>query len=97
MSLLVVGSVALDSVKTPHGEAKEVLGGSAIYFAFGASFFTAVRLVSVVGEDFPEEHLKLLTTRNVDANGLLSQPGGRTFRWSGAYDASMNQRETLSL
>ena len=87
----------MDSVKTPHGEAKEVLGGSAIYFAFGASFFTSVRLVSVVGEDFPQEHRTLLGTRNIDANELLTQPGGRTFRWSGAYDASMNSRETLSL
>ena len=86
----------MDSVKTPFGEVREVLGGSAVYFSFAASFFGPVRLVSVVGEDFPEEHLRLLETRAIDAVGLERRPG-RTFRWSGEYGTSLNDRETLSL
>ena len=96
MSLLVVGSMALDSVKTPFGEVSEVLGGSAVYFSYAASFFGPVRLVSVVGDDFPESHIAALKTRNIDTDGLIRQ-AGRTFRWSGVYDASMNERETLSV
>lgn len=96
MSLLVVGSVALDTVQTPYGEATEVLGGSAVYFSFAASFFTPVRLMSVVGEDFPHEHVELLVSRKIDASGLLPVPG-RTFRWSGRYAGAMNAAETLSV
>jgi sugar/nucleoside kinase (ribokinase family) len=92
--LLVVGSVALDSVETPFGKVQEVLGGSATFFSYSASFFTPVRLVATVGEDFPEEHLKLLRDRGVDVRGLQVAPG-RTFRWTGAYGYDLNEAKTL--
>ena len=76
--LLVVGSVALDSVETPFGKVREVLGGSATYFSYSASFFTQVRLVATVGEDFPDAHLRLLEDRGVDTAGLQTS-AGRTF------------------
>lgn len=92
--LLVVGSVALDSVETPFGKVQEVLGGSATYFSYSASFFTQVRLVAAVGEDFPEAHLRLLQDRGVDTGGL--QPSkGRTFRWIGQYGYDLNEAKTL--
>jgi sugar/nucleoside kinase (ribokinase family) len=94
MSLLVVGSVALDSVETPFGRREDVLGGSATYFSTCASFFGPVRLVAVVGEDFPEEHLAFLRGRGVDLGGLARAPG-RTFRWSGRYEFDLNQAHTL--
>ena len=92
--LLVVGSVALDSVETPFGKVQEVLGGSATFFSYSASFFTPVRLVATVGEDFPEEHLKLLRDRGVNVRGLQVTPG-RTFRWTGAYGYDLNEAKTL--
>jgi sugar/nucleoside kinase (ribokinase family) len=92
--LLVVGSVALDSVETPFGKVQEVLGGSATFFSYSASFFTPVRLVATVGEDFPEEHMKLLRDRGVDIRGLQVAPG-RTFRWAGAYSYDLNEAKTL--
>jgi sugar/nucleoside kinase (ribokinase family) len=94
MSLLVVGSLALDSVETPFGHEQEVLGGSATYFATAASFFAPVRLVGVVGEDFPEEHLRFLRARGVDLTGLVRKPG-RTFRWKGRYTHQLNEAQTL--
>ena len=94
MSLLVVGSVAFDSVKTPFGEAKEVLGGSATYFSTAASYFTEVKLVAVVGEDFPEPHLEFLRKRGIDFEGLERRPG-RTFRWQGEYGYQLNEAKTL--
>src|SRR3989304_1012839 len=94
MSILVVGSVAFDTVTTPFGKATEVLGGSATYFAAAASFFTDVRLVAVVGEDFPEEYLDFLQKRNVDLRGLQRAPG-RTFRWVGEYGFDLNEARTL--
>ncbi len=94
MSILVVGSVAFDTVTTPFGKATEVLGGSATYFAAAASFFTDVRLVAVVGEDFPEEHLAFLQKRNVDLRGLRRAPG-KTFRWVGEYGFDLNEARTL--
>ncbi len=94
MSLLVVGSVAFDSVKTPFGEADEVLGGSATYFATSASYFTDVRMVAVVGEDFPETHLQFLKERGINADGVERQPG-RTFRWRGEYGFHLNEAKTL--
>ena len=94
MALLAVGSVALDSVETPFGSRREVLGGSATYFSTCASFFGPVRLVAVVGEDFPEEHLLFLRSRGVDLAGLARRPG-RTFRWSGRYEFDLNQAHTL--
>ncbi|MFQ5897101.1 MAG: PfkB family carbohydrate kinase [Candidatus Methylomirabilia bacterium] len=92
--LLVVGSVALDSVTTPFGHATEVLGGSATYFSVAASFFTTVRLVATVGEDFPGEHLVQLRDRGVDLSDLqVSQ--GKTFRWVGEYGYDLNEARTL--
>ncbi len=92
--LLVVGSVALDSVETPFGKVTDVLGGAATYFSYSASFFTRVRLVATVGEDFPPEHLTLLREREVDLGGLQQRPG-RTFRWKGAYGYDLNEAKTL--
>jgi sugar/nucleoside kinase (ribokinase family) len=94
MSLLIVGSVALDSVKTPFGEAEEVLGGSATYGALAASYFTDVALVAVVGEDFPEAHREFLRRRRINLDGLQTQPG-RTFRWKGEYGFQLNEAKTL--
>ena len=92
--LLVVGSVALDSVRTPFGEASEVLGGSAAYFATAASYFTTVDLIAVVGEDFPAQHLKFLKSRGIDLTGL-EQRKGDTFRWKGEYSYQLNEARTL--
>jgi sugar/nucleoside kinase (ribokinase family) len=97
MSLLVVGSIALDSVETPFGTVDNALGGSATYFAYAASFFTPVRLVGVVGEDFPNEHKALLESRGVDTSGLVVQKGGATFRWRGRYEGDMNMAETMEV
>lgn len=94
MSLLVVGSVAFDSVETPFGKAEEVLGGSATYFSTSASYFTDVKLVAVVGDDFPEEHVNFLKSREIDVNGL-QKSSGKTFRWKGRYDFDLNQAHTL--
>jgi sugar/nucleoside kinase (ribokinase family) len=94
MSLLVVGSVALDDIEAPAGSAKSVLGGAASYFGVAASFFTPVRIVAVVGDDFPEEHVAFLAARGLDLAGLQRVPG-RTFRWGGRYRESLNERDTL--
>jgi sugar/nucleoside kinase (ribokinase family) len=93
-NLLVVGSVAFDSVSTPFGEASNVLGGSATYFSTSASFFTDVNLIAVVGEDFPEEHLEFLRSRGIDLEGLEHRPG-KTFRWKGEYSYQLNEAHTL--
>ena len=92
--LLVVGSVALDTVRTPFGEVSEVLGGSATYFSTAASFFTPVDLIAVVGEDFPEEHVAFLKSRRIDLAGL-ERKSGQTFRWQGEYTHHMNEAHTL--
>jgi sugar/nucleoside kinase (ribokinase family) len=94
MSILVVGSVALDHVETPFGSAKDSLGGSAIYFSAAASYFAPVRVVGVVGDDFPHDKLEFLHKRKVDFQGLETQPG-KTFRWGGRYDFDLNSRTTL--
>lgn len=94
MSILVVGSVAFDSVETPFGREEDVLGGSATYFSTSASFFTDVALVAVVGRDFPAEHLEFLRSRNVDLAGL-QQVEGSTFRWKGRYGFDLNEAQTL--
>jgi sugar/nucleoside kinase (ribokinase family) len=94
MSLLVVGSVALDSVETPFGKRDDVLGGSATYFAAAASLLTKVSVVGVVGEDFPLEQLDFLRRRGVDLDGL-SAVRGKTFRWRGRYGFDLNAAETL--
>ena len=95
MSILVVGSVAFDTVETPAGRVEEVLGGSASYFSAAASFFAPVSLVAVVGDDFSPEHAALFEERQVDLSGLARVPG-RTFRWSGVYGEDLNQRTTLA-
>ena len=97
MSLLVVGSIALDSVETPFGVVDDALGGSATYFSYAASYFTPVRLVGVVGEDFPVEHKAMLEDRKIDTSGLVVEPGGSTFRWRGKYEGDMNMAETLEV
>lgn len=94
MSVLVVGSMAFDTIRTPYGQATEVLGGSANYFSAAASFFTDVRLVAVVGEDFPEDHLGFLRSRRVDVGGIQRAPG-KTFRWVGEYGRDFNEARTL--
>jgi sugar/nucleoside kinase (ribokinase family) len=94
MSILVVGSVAFDSVETPFGRGDNVLGGSATYFSTAASFFTDVSLVAVVGDDFPQEHIDFLKSRNIDLRGLSRSPG-RTFHWKGRYGYDLNEAETL--
>jgi len=94
VEILVVGSVAFDAVETPFGQRQEVLGGSATYFSTSASFFTAVHLVAVVGEDFPEEHREFLASRNIDLSGLQVAPG-KTFRWKGRYGYDLNEAQTL--
>ena len=92
--LLVVGSVALDTVQTPFGKAADVLGGSATFFSYAASFFAPVRLVAVVGEDFPKAHLDRLARRGVDLAGLQVTDGA-TFRWAGEYGYDLNEAKTL--
>ncbi|MEJ2325186.1 MAG: PfkB family carbohydrate kinase [Nitrospirota bacterium] len=95
MPLLVVGSVAFDSVETPFGRADEVLGGSATYFATSASYFTDVNLVAVVGEDFPEKHVNFLKMRRINLDGL-EKTRGKTFRWQGKYGYALNEAQTLN-
>jgi sugar/nucleoside kinase (ribokinase family) len=94
MSLLVVGSVALDTLETPFGRREEVLGGAASYFSACASFFGPVRAVAVVGDDFPAAHLEFLASQGVDLEGVVRRPG-RTFRWKGRYEADLNVAHTL--
>ncbi len=95
MSVLVVGSVAYDSVTTPAGSRQDALGGSATYFSVASSYFTPVSVVAVVGEDFRTEHVQLLEDKKVDVSGLERKPG-RSFRWTGVYSAEdVNSRETL--
>jgi sugar/nucleoside kinase (ribokinase family) len=93
--LSVVGTVALDDVATPAGEARAILGGSATYFSVAASLFTRVGLLAVVGEDFPATYRALLTGRDIDLTGLEEAKGGRTFHWAGRYDGAMNAATTL--
>ena len=95
MSILVVGSVAFDSVETPFGKADNVLGGSATYFSTAASYFSEVKLVAVVGEDFPDEHIDFLKSKGVDVDGLQKMQG-KTFRWEGRYDYDLNEAHTLA-
>ena len=96
MSIVVVGSVAFDSIKTPAGEVEGVLGGAANYFSVAATIFhRPVQLVAVVGEDFPKEHEAFLESRGIDLAGLVHVPGGKTFHWKGFYEGDMNQAETL--
>ena len=94
-SVLIVGSVALDSVETPFGKVAKVLGGAAVYSSVAASFFAPVCLVGVVGDDFPEEHLEFLASRDIDMRGLRVVPGKKTFHWKGAYFGDLNDAHTI--
>src|SRR3974390_2934388 len=94
MSVLIVGSTALDSIKTPKSENPKLLGGSASHAAVEASFFSPVKLVGVVGADFPRRYLELCRRHGIDLGGLQILPG-KTFHWSGEYEANMNNRRTL--
>ena len=94
MGLTVVGSVALDTVETPAGKNVDGLGGAATFFALAASHYTQVHLVGVVGEDFPQEHIDLLSTKGIDVEGL-ERAKGKTFRWTGRYHDDINVRDTL--
>jgi sugar/nucleoside kinase (ribokinase family) len=96
MALLVVGSIAFDSIETPNGTVDDALGGSASFFSYVSSFFTTPRLVGVVGEDFPDEHRRLFAARRIDTAGLVTAPG-KTFRWKGRYHQDMNTRDTLEV
>ncbi len=97
MSVLIVGSIALDSIETPFGSVKESVGGSAVFIAAAASyFFSPVRVVGVVGGDFPKQALAFLEARNVDLEGLEVIESGKTFRWAGRYRYDLNERDTLS-
>ncbi|MBL4818024.1 MAG: sugar kinase, partial [Deltaproteobacteria bacterium] len=94
MSILVVGSIAFDSVETPFGVCERALGGAANFFSMTASLFTKVHLVGVVGEDFPRDHLNFLEDRGVDIGGVL-QALGKTFHWKGYYGYDLNEAQTL--
>jgi sugar/nucleoside kinase (ribokinase family) len=95
MAILVVGSVAFDSLETPSGKRERVLGGAATHFALAASFFTKVRVVGVVGEDFLPEHEAVLTDKGIDTTGIERAPG-KSFHWTGSYVKDMNAAETLA-
>ena len=95
VNLVVTGSIGLDSIRTPFGSVKDILGGAAVYSSIGASFFTNPGIVSVVGEDFPQEHIEILKKKNISLEGLKVMPG-KTFRWNGYYEYDMNQAHTLN-
>jgi len=97
MPLLVVGSVAIDCVETPTASRDDVLGGSAVFFSYAASFFSPVKMIGTVGDDFPTKHTTFLEERGIDTSGLETIPGGKTFRWRGRYMPNMNDRETLEV
>lgn len=92
--VLIVGSMALDSVETPTGKVADALGGAADYSSVAASFFAPVQLVGVVGDDFPQEHLEFLRSRGIDLAGVQTVAGGKTFRWAGYYDFDLNVAHT---
>ena len=96
MSVLIVGSIAIDTVKTPVEEHSELLGGSASYAALAASFFSPVRLVGIVGDDFPKSEFDFWRSRKIDTEGV-QRVNGKTFRWSGEYSWDLNTRETRSI
>ena len=93
MSILVVGSVAFDNITTPSGQAKDALGGAATYFSLAASYFTSVRVVAVVGEDFSAEHEDVMKKRGIDTRGI-ERAKGKTFRWGGQYLDNLNEAKT---
>ncbi len=97
MQLLVTGSIGIDTVISPYGQADGVLGGSAVYFAFAACQYVPVRLVGVVGDDFPTDFRQTLAAKNIDLDGLEERAGSKTFRWTGQYQDDVNKRDTLSV
>lgn len=97
MSLLVTGSIGIDTVETPHGRVEGVLGGSSIYFSLAAALFSEVRLVGVVGDDFDMDLLKPLQDKRIDTRGVEVRAGSKTFRWTGKYSGSMNDAQTLDV
>ncbi len=97
MSLLVTGSIGIDTVETPAGRRDNVLGGSAVYFCYAASFFTPVRLVGVVGEDWPADLLAVLDGRPIDTSGLERRAGSKSFRWHGSYVDNLNEAVTVEV
>src|SRR6476646_1013755 len=94
VAILVVGSVALDTVKTPFGQVEDVLGGAVSYFSLAAALYDRVNMVAVVGEDFPRRYIDEFSARNIDTAGLHVVPG-QTFRWGADYHLDMNARDTL--
>jgi len=97
-SLLVTGSIGIDTVESPAGKVEDALGGSSVYFAYAASFFTPVRLVGVVGDDCPEAFLApLAENERIDLAGLEVRPGSKTFRWHGRYHEDVNERDTVAV
>ncbi|HIJ67111.1 MAG TPA: sugar kinase [Planctomycetes bacterium] len=97
MSLLVTGSIGIDTVKTPFGFNEDSIGGSAVYFSMAASFFSPVRFLGVVGDDCPFNLAEVFEGRDVDLEGLEVRPGSKTFRWAGSYEENMNERQTDSV
>lgn len=97
MSLLVVGSIAFDTIETPTASRERVIGGAAVYFSYAASYFAPVRLVGVVGDDWSPSDTQMLANRRVDVSGLEVQKGKKTFAWKGKYHANMNDRDTLEV
>jgi cytidine kinase len=97
MSLLVTGSIGIDTVETPFGKRPDVIGGSAVYFAYAASFFAPVRLVGVVGDDCPRQLVDVFQNRPVDTSGLEVRKGSKTFRWHGSYLKDMNEAVTVEV
>ena len=97
MSLLVTGSIGIDTVSSPYGHAEAVLGGSAVYFSYAASFFVPVRLVGVVGGDFPAQYRNVLEKRPIDLAGLEVRRDSQTFRWTGRFEGAMNEAETVEV
>lgn len=93
MSIVVVGSVAFDDIASPSGSVKGILGGAATYFALAASYFTQVRMVAVVGDDFAPKHENVLKKRGVDTRGI-ERAAGKTFRWGGTYAENLNEAKT---
>lgn len=96
VKLLIIGSIGIDSVKTPFGENPNVLGGSASYAATSASYFTDVKIISIVGDDFPKKYLTLFRNRRIDTSGIEAVKGGRTFRWKGVYGWDLGSVNTIS-
>ena len=95
LDVAVIGSIALDTIRTPKAEVRDVLGGSAVYFGWAASYFSKVGIVGPVGTDFPAEHIEFLKKRSINLEGLKTE--GKTFRWTGKYGKNLDQRETLSV